>query len=262
MKSTERFSTRVEAYREHRPRYPKEVVELLRRECGLSPEWMVADVAAGTGLLAEIFLENGNRVIAVEPNAPMRAACEELRAKYSRLECVDGTAEATGLADGVADLVTVGQAMHWFDLEKTRAEFVRVLKPGGWCAVVYNHRRMGGDGFHDGYERLLVEYGGDYRAVQSKHMTDSKLAGFFAPGKMRSAVLPNYQELTREGLEGRVLSSSYMPQAGDAKYAAMMDAIAELFARYAKDGVVRMEYETAVAWGMLAARAIAPSAPS
>jgi SAM-dependent methyltransferase len=251
MKSTERFSTRVEAYREFRPRYPKEVVELLRRECGLTPEWVVADVAAGTGLLAEIFLDNGNRVIAVEPNAPMRAACEELRGRYPLLQCVDGLAEATGLPDRATDLVTVGQAMHWFDLVPTRAEFVRVLKPDGWCAVVYNHRWMGGDGFHDGYERLLVEYGGDYRAVQSKHMTDDTLAEFFAPGKMRSAVLPNYQDLTLEGLEGRVLSSSYMPQEGDAKYPAMMDAIAELFARYAKDGVVRMEYETAVGWGRL-----------
>src|SRR5579875_2634677 len=251
MKSTERFSTRVEAYREFRPRYPKEVVELLRRGCGLTAEWVVADVAAGTGLLSEIFLDNGNRVIAVEPNAPMRAACAELCERYPRLECVDGTAEATGLADGAADLVTVGQAMHWFDLVPTRAEFARVLKPGGWCAVVYDHRRMGGDGFHDGYERLLVEYGGDYRAVQSKHMTDDKLAGFFAPSAMRSAVLPNHQDLTLKGLEGRVLSSSYMPQEGDAKYPAMMDAIADLFARYEQDGVVRMEYETAVAWGML-----------
>jgi SAM-dependent methyltransferase len=251
MKSTERFSTRVEAYREFRPQYPKEVVELLRQECGLTAEWVIADVAAGTGLLAGIFLENGNRVIAVEPNGPMREACAELHEKYPKLECVDGLAEATGLADGVADLVTVGQAMHWFDLEKTRAEFVRVLKPDGWCAVVYNHRRMGGDGFHDGYERLLVEFGGDYRAVQSKHMTEKKLAEFFAPSEMRSAVLPNHQDLTLEGLEGRVLSSSYMPQEGDEMYPKMMDAIADLFARYAKDGVVRMEYETAVGWGRL-----------
>lgn len=251
MKSTERFSTRVEAYREHRPRYPREIVDLLRREYGLTPEWVIADVAAGTGLLAEIFLENGNQVIAVEPNAPMRAACAELEAEYPKLKCVDGTAEATGLVDGEADLVTVGQAMHWFDLEKTRAEFVRILKPGGWCAVVYNHRRMGGDGFHDGYERLLVEYGGDYRAVQSRHMTQDKLAGFFAPQEMQCATLPNRQDLTLEGLEGRVLSSSYMPQEGHPKYAAMMDAIAELFIRHAKSGVVRMEYETAVAWGKL-----------
>ena len=265
MKSTERFSTRVEAYREHRPRYPREVVDLLR-ECGLTSQTVIGDVAAGTGLLAEIFLENGNPLIAVEPNAAMRAVCEELEADYPKLTCVNGTAEATGLADGSVDMVTVGQAMHWFDLEKTRAEFARILSPrhaktarrgpripgpGGWCVVVYNHRKMGGDAFHEGYERILVEFGRDYHMVQGSHLTDDKLAGFFAPSEMKCATLPNHQELTLEGLQGRILSSSYMPQAGDGKYAAMMEAIGDLFARYAKDGVVRMEYETAVCYGVL-----------
>ena len=115
MRPTERFSTRVEAYREYRPRYPREILDVLRRECGLTSETVIADVAVGTGLLAEIFLENGNHVIAVEPNAPMRAVCEELRAEYPKLTCVDGTAEATGLADASVDMITVGQAMHWLD---------------------------------------------------------------------------------------------------------------------------------------------------
>ncbi len=57
-------------------------------------------------------------------------------------------------------MVTVGQAMHWFDLGATRAEFARILRPGGWCVVVYNHRKMRGDAFHEGYERILVEFGG------------------------------------------------------------------------------------------------------
>src|SRR6202012_1917403 len=109
MKPTERFSTRVEAYREHRPRYPREIVDVLRRECGLTPQMVIADVAAGTGLLAEIFLENGNPVIAVEPNGAMRAACEALQEKYLQLRCVDGTAEAIGVADNSVDMVTVGQ---------------------------------------------------------------------------------------------------------------------------------------------------------
>ena len=239
----------MDAYREHRPRYPKGIVGLLQRECRLTAEWVVADVAAGTGLLAEIFLENGNPVIAVEPNAAMRAVCEELEADYPKLTCVNGTAEATGLEDGSVDMVTVGQAMHWFDLVKTRAEFARILRPGGWCVVVYNHRRMGGDAFHDGYERILVEFGKDYRMVQGSHLTDDKLAAFFAPSEMKCATLPNHQDLTLEGLRGRVLSSSYMPQEGDAKYASMMDAVDALFARYARDGVVRMEYETAVCVG-------------
>ncbi|MGB0124624.1 MAG: class I SAM-dependent methyltransferase, partial [Silvibacterium sp.] len=152
MKPTERFSTRVDAYREHRPRYPRAILDVLRRDCGLTSQSVIADIAAGTGLLAEIFLADGNRVIAVEPNAAMRAVCEELREEYPGLLCVDGTAEAMGLADGSVDMITVGQAMHWFDLKATRAEFARILRPGGWCVVVYNHRNMRGDAFHEGYE--------------------------------------------------------------------------------------------------------------
>jgi SAM-dependent methyltransferase len=249
MKPTERFSTRVEAYREYRPRYPREIVELVQRECGLTPESVIADVAAGTGLLSEIFLENGNLVIAVEPNAAMRKACEELLEEYPRLRCVDGTAEATGLADDSVDVVTVGQAMHWFNLPKARAECTRVLRPGGWCVVVYNHRKMRGDAFHEDYERILVEFGRDYGSVQSSHLTEDKLAAFFAPEEMKCVTLPNHQELTVGGMRGLVLSASYMPQEGDARYPAMMDAVDDLFARHAKDGTVRMEYETAVCWG-------------
>jgi SAM-dependent methyltransferase len=251
MKPTERFSTRVEAYREHRPRYPREIVDVLRRECGLAADWVIADVAAGTGLLAEIFLANGNPVIAVEPNAPMRAVCEELRGQFSSLRCLDGTAEATELPENSVDMITVGQAMHWFDLDATLAEFVRVLRPGGWCVVVYNHRKMRGDAFHAGYERILVEFGIDYDVVQSNHLPAERLVKFFAPAPMVCATLVNIQPMTLQGLRGRVLSSSYMPQEGHARYPAMMDAVDALFARHAQNGVVRMEYETAVCWGQI-----------
>src|ERR1700761_4051618 len=97
--NTERFTGRVAEYARYRERYdPQVVLPLLREWCGLTPEWTVADVGAGTGMLAEVFLANGNRVIAVEPNAEMRAACARELANEPRLEIVAGTGEATGLA--------------------------------------------------------------------------------------------------------------------------------------------------------------------
>ncbi|MBT9331693.1 class I SAM-dependent methyltransferase [Paracidobacterium acidisoli] len=254
MKPTERFSTRVEVYRRYRPGYPEEIAGLLERECGLTQTVMIADVAAGTGLLSEIFLERGYAVDAIEPNASMRAACETLCERWPRLRCSDGTAEATGLPDRSADLITVAQAMHWFDLARTRKEFARVLRPGGWCAVIYNHRRMGGDGFHDGYEQILREFGGDYLAVQERHMTPEKLAAFFAPSVAKEAVFPNAQRLTLEGLEGRIVSSSYMPQAGEVRYVTMREAIERLFEKNERDGVVTIEYECSVVYGQLSTR--------
>jgi SAM-dependent methyltransferase len=254
LRPTERFTSRVESYRQHRPGYPKGIVDLLTRECGLRADSLVADIAAGTGLLSEIFLERGYAVTAVEPNVAMREACQELTARFPKLACVAGTAEAAGLVDGSADLVSVGQAMHWFDLKLARAEFARVLSSRGWCAVIYNNRKMAGDHFHEEYERILVEFGSEYDSVRSSHLTEGRLAAFFAPDAACSAAFPNAQELAPDGLEGRILSSSYMPQPGHPRYAEMRRAVVDLFEREQRNGFVRMEYECVVTYGQLSTR--------
>ncbi|HTZ89404.1 MAG TPA: methyltransferase domain-containing protein [Alloacidobacterium sp.] len=247
----DRFTGRVESYRQFRPRYPSTVVALLEAECGLTPTSTIADIAAGTGLLAEIFLARGFEVTAVEPNEEMRTACGSLIERYLRLHCVDGSAEATGLPSDAFDLITVGQALHWFDLERARAEFSRILRTDGWCAVIYNERRLGGDGFHDGYERLLREFGIDYEVVRRQHLTPDQIDGFFSSSPVKRVVFPNAQLFTVEALTGRIVSSSYMPRPGHARYATMLDAIAHLFETYQENGLVRLEYTCAVSYGRL-----------
>jgi ubiquinone/menaquinone biosynthesis C-methylase UbiE len=248
---TERFTGRVESYRLYRPGYPAVVVETLRCECGLSADARVADVAAGTGLLTEVLLAAGFAVTAVEPNEEMRAACATLEAKYPKLCCVAGTAEATGLEDASVDLITVAQAMHWFDLDRAKAEFARVLRRGGWCAVLYNNRRLSGDAFHDGYEALLREFGIDYMAVKGQHMGRKRLAAFFAPEPMSCASFENAQSFDYEGLEGRILSSSYMPQPGQGRFAEMQAAARRLFAETQRDGAVTMVHDCVVCFARL-----------
>lgn len=248
---TDRFTGRVESYRRYRPTYPPAIVDLLRRECSLPPDAQIADIAAGTGLLTEIFLAAGFSVTAVEPNVEMRAACAALEPQYPKLKVVAGTAESTGLADHSIDLITVAQAMHWFDLEKARAEFARILQPGGWCAVLYNNRRLGGDPFHDAYERFLLGFGIDYAAVKQQHVGRKRLAQFFSPSPMRCLTIPNGQPLTLEALEGRILSSSYMPQPGHPRFDEMRRAIERLFADTQSTGVVTMEHDCLVCCGQL-----------
>src|SRR5437868_13894988 len=116
--ATQRFSSRVDNYLRCRPGYPTEVLELLKEECGLTPESVIADIAFGTGIFTRMLLENGNRVFGVEPNAEMRQAGERLLERYSRFTSVAETAEATTLPDHSVDLVTAAQAAHWFDYEK------------------------------------------------------------------------------------------------------------------------------------------------
>jgi SAM-dependent methyltransferase len=227
------------------------VAVLLEAECGLGHSSLIADVGAGTGLLAEIFLTRGYEVVAVEPNEQMRAASATLVEQFPRLRCVDGSAEETRLDSHAFDLVTVGQALHWFDLSRARAEIFRILRPERWCAVVYNERRLSGDGFHDGYERLLRNFGIDYEDIQRRHLSCERIQDFLAPAEMRQAVFSNSQLLTLEALEGRIVSSSYMPKAAHARYATMREAITKLFEKYQEGGRVRLEYECVVYYGRL-----------
>lgn len=248
----ERFTGRVESYRRHRPRYPAEIVDLLRRECGLSRDAAVVDVAAGTGLLTDIFLAAGFSVTAIEPNPEMRAACSELERDYPKLRCIGGTAENTGLPDHSADLITVAQALHWFHLDRARAEFARILKPGGCCAVIYNHRHLGGDALHDAYEQFLLKFGIDYESVKEQHADRKQLASFFAPGHMNCAEFPNSQFLTWEGFEGRVLSSSYIPKPGHEQFHRMRSELQRLFDRHQVQGAVTIRYDCVVCFGQIA----------
>jgi SAM-dependent methyltransferase len=248
---TDRFTGRVESYRRFRPTYPPAIVDLLARECALTSDSTIADVAAGTGILTEIFLSAGFTVTAIEPNDEMRAACATLEPQFPNLQVRSGTAEATGLPDHSVALVTVAQAMHWFNLDRARAEFQRILEPGGWCAVIYNNRRLSGDAFHDGYEHLLRDYGIDYHRVQRQHLPEDRLAAFFAPSEMKRVVFPNPQSFTLEALEGRIVSSSYMPQPGHPGYDAMRAAAERLFNNSQSNRTVTLQQDCLVHYGQL-----------
>ncbi len=138
--SKNRFSSRVADYLRYRPHYPVGVLELLREHSGLSPAHAIADIGSGTGFLAELFLKNGNVVFGVEPNKEMREAGEEYLAAYPRFTSINASAEATTLSAASIDFVAAGQAFHWFAPEATRREFVRILRPDGWVAIVWNDR--------------------------------------------------------------------------------------------------------------------------
>src|SRR5271163_578401 len=201
--ATQRFSSRVDNYVRYRPGYPREVLNLLKKDCDLATESVIADIASGTGIFTRVLLENGNRVFGVEPNAEMRRAGEEFLRSYPGFTSVAGTAEATTLLDHGVDIVTAAQAAHWFDREKARREFIRILKPGGWCVLLWNERRTDSTPFLREYERLLLTYGTDYQEVRHERTT-AEIAGFFAPSPFGSRTLEMGQEVDYPGLEGRL----------------------------------------------------------
>lgn len=246
---TARFSDRVANYVRWRPAYPREVLEILRRETGLAPEHVVTDVGSGTGISARLFLEHGNPVVAVEPNPEMRAAAEALLSGHSGFRSVAGTAAATGLAEASADYVVAAQAFHWFDPEAVAAEWGRILRPGGWRVLLWNTRSTDSSPFLRGYEALLREHGTDYAAVNHADTVGDDALRTVLGTELRRRAVPNAQRFDLAGVRGRLLSSSYAPAEGRPGHAPMMEALERLFRDHAEDGEVVFEYETEVYFG-------------
>jgi SAM-dependent methyltransferase len=250
---TGRFTDRVADYARHRPSYPPELLQLLREELGLRPDHTVADVGSGTGILAEMLLDNGNRVLAVEPNRAMAEEAQRRLGGNPRFRDVDGRAEATGLEAGEVDLAVAAQAFHWFDPARSRDEFRRILKPGGGVALVWNIRRVDGTPFLRDYETFLRRWGTDYNEVSGRYRDPDTLNVFFGPGGYRTRRFEYRQTFDLAGLRGRLLSSSYTPGAGDARREPMLLALAGLFEAHQRDGRVAFEYDTWVYYGRLTA---------
>lgn len=249
---TERFSDRVANYVRFRPDYPAALPRWLEEHAGMAPDALIADVGAGTGITSKMLLDAGRRVVAVEPNAPMREAAVAWLGNEPGFKAVDGRAEATTLADSSVDGVIAGQAFHWFDPKATRAEFARIVRPGGFVALFWNSRRLTGTPFLGGYEKLLHDYGVDYASVAERYADDDAMQDYFGDSMIGKASFPHGQRLDYAALEGRLLSSSYVPKAGASNHAPMLQALRKLFDTTATDGQVDFDYDTRVYAGRIA----------
>ena len=242
--ATTRFTGRADHYARHRPLYPAALLETLVAEAGLRPQDVVADVGAGTGILSELLLRHGNAVIAVEPNASMRAGLGPLRQAWPALRVTDGASEATVLPDASVDVVVAGQAFHWFDPVRTKREFARILRPGGRIALVWNVRDKTSTPFLRGYEAMLDRHAPDYARLKAGPIDLPVLEAFFAPRGFQARSFPYDTVYDLAGLEGLLRSTSYAPQPGHPAHAPMLAELGRLFAANAPGGTVTMQYQT------------------
>lgn len=244
-----RFTDRVSSYVAHRPDYPEAVVKTLVTEAGLSPLHVVADIGSGTGIFARHLLQNGNNVYCVEPNEAMRSAAEQMLSDFEGFVSIAGSAEETGLADRSVDWIVAAQAFHWFDREASKAAFRRILRRDGQVALMWNERLIDTPFLRD-YEELLHTHGTDYATVDHRN-TDNHtvLSTFFTTYETRS--FPNEQRLDRDGLIGRVESTSYTPEVGSEGHAALVAELHRLFDTHAVNGHVRFGYRTKLYWGSI-----------
>ena len=233
----------MENYVRYRPHYPEEIITLLRRDAGLSTASVIADVGSGTGISAELFLQAGCTVNGVEPNREMREAADRLLAAHPAFHSVNGTAQATSLPDQSVDFIVAAQAFHWFNTPETRAEFTRILKPGGHVVLIWNERKLDATPFLRDYEALLLRFATDYTKVRHENIDAAQLTRFFI-GPHATHTFANEQRFDFDGLKGRLLSSSYAPAEGQPLHEPMIAELRRIFDLHQSAGQVCFEYNT------------------
>jgi len=224
------FGSSADAYERGRPEYPSAAIRWLARRVGLGPGETVVDLAAGTGKLSRPLAATGARVIAIEPVEAMR------RAIGPGVKTVDGTAEAIRLPDGSADVVTVGQAFHWFDGDAALAEIHRVLRAAGSLALLWNARRME-DRIHATIEDLIKPH----CERVPRHRTEAWRDAFARTelfGPLEEMHFPHEQILDAEGLAAQVGSISAIAALSEDQRSRILERIRSL----AGTGQVKLRY--------------------
>lgn len=233
----EKFTGKADVYAQYRERYDADaILPLLRAWCGLVPEWIVADIGAGTGMLGDVFRANGNAVIAVEPNAEMRMVCAQLHANDPQFRVAAGTAEETALPSGSVEMIAAGRALHWFDLPRALEEFRRILKPGGWVVIVASGREEQGRAENEALENLFRAASDSLVSTRASYIAYSRLGEFFAGGELHHAEIPGEMHLDWEALRGLALSHSHAPLPGATNFPAFEEGLRQMFHRFANGG--------------------------
>ncbi|WP_010500808.1 class I SAM-dependent methyltransferase [Paenibacillus elgii] len=137
MKEQVNFGNVSQDYARYRDELPARLADWLEAHGALKTGAQAVDLGAGTGSFSRLLASRGAAVTGVEPSAEMIG--EALRiadGSDSSVVYVQAPAEATELPAGLFDLVTAARAWHWFDRQQTVSEVRRLLKPGGFLAVV------------------------------------------------------------------------------------------------------------------------------
>ena len=254
------FSGKVADYVASRPDYPAALFDALQAHCGLRPGARVADVGSGTGLLSLGLLRRGWEVVGVEPNAAMRAAAEQILSGHATHRCVDGSAESMPLADASVDLVTAAQAFHWFEVDAARNECLRVLKPGGQVALIWNDRRTE-DVLHEALDEVFAAFGGAKRAALLPHEERAEVPRFFGGAPVREWRWPHEHRLGAAELVSLVFSRSYMPARDSPAGREAARLVQRLFERLAQGDAIAVRYTTVAMVGRPAPSAVSSKQP-
>jgi ubiquinone/menaquinone biosynthesis C-methylase UbiE len=243
------YTTKAEKYARFRWDYDPRAVEAIFSITQLSPASVLTDIGAGSGIFTRHVMGRIGQVYALEPNAGMlREAARRLPAGPGFL-LLGASAEHIPLPDHCLDVITVAQAVHWFDPEPTRQEFTRVLKPGGWLALLRNYPldSVVGQAIHS----VLTPENGVSAAKGSPPAFKRQDSFYFNSEGFQKLLFSFTYHQDWEQFLGSMCSASFMPDEDHPAYPRLVKAAREVFDRFSQDDQVAGSAETELLIGQM-----------
>ncbi|MBT1175382.1 class I SAM-dependent methyltransferase [Bifidobacterium sp. LC6] len=232
-----KFHGKARVYAEGRPGYPTTAIryidELIRHGLGEAARdnATIADIGAGTGKFTSAIAGLGLPVHAVEPDADMRTELVQRMREFSNVTVHDGTADYTGLPAHSVDVITVAQAMHWFNPDRFAAECRRIACNGRYLLVsLYNVTS-----FDSAMRTDRHDEDGDIITGSIRHFDDTTAMFFHNPALH---AFPNPIRYTRRSWQAYMDSHSHSPLPTDPDYASYRSWVNTLFDQRAVDGIM------------------------
>ena len=250
MDGTTAYSSKAEYYARYRWDYAPEAMDLLVERAGISPESEVADIGSGTGILSKHFAGRAARIFSVEPNAEMRGMAEQMLGKFPAFESINGSAEATTLRDRSVDVIAVAQAIHWFDPEPTRREFLRIARPECWLALLRNYGTD--EEIGKGLWSTYTEGNGAIPPEKVERPPSKPVDFYYGEYPFEALTFPFTETQSWEVFLGAVLSASFTPSGDHPRYPRFESAVREVFEAFSVGGLVETHGNTELQVGKIA----------
>ncbi len=244
------YSSKAEKYAKYRWSYASPAMDAILKITQASSQSVMADLGAGTGILTRHFVDKVQRVYAIEPNRELRQILTREMQAFPAVIVLDACAEGTTLPDDSVDIITVAQAIHWFDPEPARREMLRILRRGGWLALVRNY----GIGPREKAQALgslmAEEYGANFSVV-AERPKEVPNCFYFGNDRFQKLTFPFQSSQNWEQFIGSLTTTSYMPDEDHPLFDKLEAKARDVFSKYSQNGYWTSEGETELIIGHL-----------
>ncbi len=242
MDSKKVYSTKTEKYAKYRWDYAAGAIEAIIEMTQLSYQSTLADIGAGSGILTKHFVEKVQKIYAIEPNKEFREILSRNMGALPSVSVIDGSAESTHLPSMCVDVITVAQAIHWFDPEPARREMMRILKNDGWLVLLRNGATNSEQ--NEVISSLMTdEFGADFTVVHELPK-EKPIQFYFGNGHFNELIFPFQFNQNWEEFIGALTTASYMPDEDHPLFDKLERKAREIFFQLSKDGLLKVQGET------------------